>query len=432
MSYHQIPWIRSLLIGCLALSSAFAAPPDLTGPGVIAALKADTSAPPIHGTAYSGTYNLGATGLRGWIWVDRENKGDTGMMTDLSRQILVTHCVAPANAVLAVDDVILGAMAASSGTVPDFSGDCRKAFANAITDAEKDGAGTLRVKRWRASTITYENIDLPILGNYLATAPFDNCPKSTAILNGVRNKMVNDLLADPNYLTGSFSGSANALALLSGVKLGDPNYNEVQTRLQTFARALAAAGPENEGLTSWGNSYALIYLSEYYLITTDPDVIPGIQNFTLKLAQSQSIYGTYGHGAAATLPDGSGKLYSTGYGPVNAAGGTAAIALVVGKKALVAAGQSVDPQIDAAIQRSSSFFAFFVNKGGIPTANMSPSSRATGLTARMRHQRFSSHCSPARQPKPNTSPASRLRDGLVANTGIPARHWVTIGRRWEH
>jgi hypothetical protein len=161
--------------------------------------------------------------------------------------------------------------------------------------------------------------------------------------------------------------------LLSGVKSGDPNYDEVQTRLQTYARSLASAGPVNDGLPIWSWSYNLIFLSEYYLITSDSQVVPGIQSFTLKLAQSQSIYGTYGHGPSALRLDGSGRRVSTGYGPVNAAGGTAAIALVMGKKALVAASQSIDPEIDAAIQRSSSFFAFFVNKGGIPYGEHEPS-----------------------------------------------------------
>ena len=359
MTHRSARWLIILVLGLLCAAPAFAAPPDLIAPGVIA------------GIDRTNTYNLGPTGLRGWIWVDRNNKGDTGQITDPCRQILVTHCVAPANAALAVDDVILGAMAAASGTVPDFSSDCRKAFATAITDAEKTGAGTLRVKRWRAGAITDENIPLPILGNYSTTAPF-SCPKSTLILDNVRNKMVAELLANSNYLTGGFGGSSNALALLSGVKPGDPNYDAVQTRLQTYARSLASAGPLSDSLPTWSWSYNLIFLSEYYLLTNDAQVVAGIQNFTLTLAQGQSIYGTYGHGPAAIRPDGSGRLCSTGYGPVNAAGGTAAIALVMGKKALVAAGQSIDPIIDAAIQRSSGFFAFFVNKGAIPYGEHEP------------------------------------------------------------
>ncbi|MEI7954990.1 MAG: hypothetical protein WCJ66_07460, partial [Verrucomicrobiota bacterium] len=86
----------------LALSSpVMAAVPDLTATGVIATIDK------------SLTYNLGPTGLRGWIY----NSGDgslfsaqEGYISALSRQILVTvvGAATPASGVLAVDDVILG------------------------------------------------------------------------------------------------------------------------------------------------------------------------------------------------------------------------------------------------------------------------------------------------------------------------------------
>ena len=155
---------------------AYSPKPDLTAAGAIAALKTDPNSSPL----YAETYNLGATGLRGWIYIDRNNMGAEGLMTAQSRQILVTVASAPASAVLAVDDVILGAMAGSSGTVPLFTSDCRKAFGVAIGEAEKTGAGTLRVKRWRAGTTTDENIPIAIMGDYSATAPYGNCPKSAA------------------------------------------------------------------------------------------------------------------------------------------------------------------------------------------------------------------------------------------------------------
>jgi uncharacterized repeat protein (TIGR02543 family) len=340
------------------ITSAFAALPDLTQAGVIAGINR------------SETYNLGATGLRGWIAIDSNGRGDVGLITDQSRQILVTHCEAPANAVLAVDDVILGAMAANGGTVPDFTSDCRKAFASAITDAEKTGAGTLRVKRWRAGVITEQNIVLPILGNYSNTAPF-TCPKSTAILNNVRNKMVADLLANPNYFSNGFEGACSGLALLSGVKPGDPDYEAVRIRLETYARAQATRGAVGDGIIIWEWSYMLIFLSEYYLLTNDAQVVPGILNFTLALSEAQSYYGTYGH-EVCVIRDDSGKRTSRFYGPVNAVGGTAIMALALGKKALVAAGQPIAPEIDAAINRSTSFFAFYMNKGSVPYGEHEP------------------------------------------------------------
>ncbi len=123
------------LLLCVWPSGLHAGPPDLTAEGVISTIKR------------TATYNLGPTGLRGWIYISDGGVGADGLMTNESRQILVTVASSPADAVLAVDDVILGAMGGSSGTVPLFSSDSRKAFGVAIGDAEKTGVGCLRVKR---------------------------------------------------------------------------------------------------------------------------------------------------------------------------------------------------------------------------------------------------------------------------------------------
>ncbi len=350
-------WLTVLLAFA---TSARAAAPDLTAAGVIATINR------------SATYNLGATGLRGWIYLSGgagNTHGADGTMTGESRQILVTVASAPGNAVLAVDDVILGAMAANSGTVPVFTSDARKAFGAAIGDAEKTGAGTLRVKRWRAGTITDENISMTIMGDYTATAPY-NCDKSQLILANARNKLVS--LPNASILTNDWAGAINGLALLAGVPDGDPNFATVQTRLQTYARARATAGPQPVGLPIWDWAYSGLFLAEYYLATGDANVLPGINSYTLKLAQSQSINGTFGHGPSVLRPDGSGRRVGTGYGPVNAVGIVANIAIVMGKKALLAGGQAIDPEIDGAMQRGSDFFAFYVNKGPIPYGEHEP------------------------------------------------------------
>ncbi len=343
-------------------------PPDLTATGAIAALKANTSADP----GYNETYNLGPTGLRGWIHVGGGNGAD-GTITDQSRQILVTVASAPGNAVLAVDDVILGAMAGNSGTVPDFTSDCRKAFGVAIGEAEKTGAGTLRVKRWRANTITEVNIPMTIMGDYTATAPY-SCPKSSLILTNARNKLVSQLLADPNFFTNGYeyARSISGLALLAGVQFGDPDYATVQTRLQTYARALSTAGPQQGGLPVWQWAYSGIFLAEYYLSTNDANVLPGIASYTNILVQSQSIYGTFGHDPGVLRPDGSGRRINIGYGPVNSVGIVANMAILMGKKALLAGGQTISPEIDTAIQRGSDYFAWYVNKGTIPYGEHGP------------------------------------------------------------
>ncbi len=289
---HSLAIQKLILLFSLATSAIHAAPPDLTAEGVIAGLSP---------SVLSETYNLGPTGLRGWIYISRgsgASYGPDGTMTDESRQIIVTVASTPASAVLQVNDVILGAMPGSSGTVPYFSSDARKAFGVAIGDAEKTGAGILRVKRWRGGTITDVNIPITIMGDYSATAPY-SCPRSSLILANARNKLVADLLANPNYFQNyNYASAISGLALLASVQPGDPNYAAVQTRLQTYARSLSTEGLRNDGLDIWNWAYVGIFLSEYYLSTGDTQVLSGINQFALKLSQSQSMYGTFGHNPA--------------------------------------------------------------------------------------------------------------------------------------
>ena len=186
--------------------------------------------------------------------------------------------------------------------------------------------------------------------------------------------MVSQLLANssPSILTSDWAGAINGLALLAGVAPGDPNYATVQTRLQTYARSLAAADPPNGGLVIWDWGYLGVFLAEYYLSTGDANVVTGINNYTVTIAKAQSRYGTFGHGVSLLKADGSLHGTVPPYGPVNQAGLPANMAVVMGKKALLAAGQSIDPEIDPAIQRGSDFFAWYVNKGPIPYGEHEP------------------------------------------------------------
>ena len=364
------------LMALLFVASALAASPqpDLTQAGAIAALKVDAASSP----TYSKTYNLGATGLRGWIYIGANGGmiGELGLITDLSRQILVTVASAPGNAVLAVDDVILGAMGGRTGTVPLFTSDARKAFGAALGEAEKTGVGSLRVKRWRAGVTTDVNIAMTVMGDYSATAPF-SCPKSALILANARTKFVSQLLASPTFLSNNYGGAIDGLALLASVAPGDPDYAAVHARLQTFARGLAPTNLALTGCDTWNWGYIGTFLSEYYLRTVadgapDSLVLHGINQYTVALAKGQSRYGTFGHGGSVLKAN--GDLHGTipPYGPVNSAGIPANIAIVMGKKALLAGAQAIDPEVDPAIQRGSDFFAFYVNKGPIPYGEHPP------------------------------------------------------------
>ena len=87
--------------------------------------------------------NLGPTGLKGWVYDQRS-------VTKLSRQILITEVApgSPADGVLKVGDVILGA--SGNGTNPSpFTADARKSFALAIADAEARNPARLQMTVWR-------------------------------------------------------------------------------------------------------------------------------------------------------------------------------------------------------------------------------------------------------------------------------------------
>ena len=122
------------------------------------------------------TYNLGPTGLRGWIYLKPATHFDglQGRTTAASRQILVTHVgeKSPADGVLQVDDVILGV-----GGKP-FTDDARKSIALAIQEAEKESnGGRLKLTCWRAGEVKELELKLRVMGTYADTAPY-HCAKS--------------------------------------------------------------------------------------------------------------------------------------------------------------------------------------------------------------------------------------------------------------
>ena len=127
-------------------------PPDLTQ---------DTSA-----VDRDSTYNLGATGLRGWIYTRPANYLDSlqGRTTLASRQIFVTHVGAksPADGVVRVDDVIVGVAGRP------FADDARKSLARAIQEAEKEeNKGVLKLLVSRGGKTEEVQIKLAVMGTPL-------------------------------------------------------------------------------------------------------------------------------------------------------------------------------------------------------------------------------------------------------------------------
>ena len=296
------------------------------------------------------TYNLGATGLRGWIYTKPANFLDSvqGRTTTASRQILVTHVGAksPAEGVLQVDDIILGAGGHR------FTDDARQSIGKAIQEAEKEATqGILKLTRWRAGQAEEVQLKLRVMGTYSDTAPY-NCPKSKRIFEDACKVL------EKERLNQDWTGAVNGLALLA---TGKPEY---LPRVQEFARKMGPTTLQLElkdGMVVWDWGYRNVFLCEYYLLTGDKEVLHAIHEYTVSLAKGQSMYGTFGHGISMRTPDGQLHGSIPPYGPVNAAGLVGNIAIIMGKKCGVQ-----DPEIDPAIERASKFFGYYVDKGAIP------------------------------------------------------------------
>ena len=332
-----------LLVAC---QQAFAQPKNPVPPDLTKDKPADIKL----------TYNLGATGLRGWIYTKPANffESQQGRTTTFSRQILVTHVGAksPADGVIKINDVILG--------VADkpFADDARKSIALAIQDAEKEtNQGKLTLLVWRQGKTEKVQLKLRVMGSYSATAPF-NCPKSKLIFDEACKVLENEPLRDDMW------GAVNGLALMA---TGNPEY---LPRVKALAHKI---GPKTlklelkDGMFMWDWGYRNVFLCEYYLLTGDKDVLPAINEYAISLAKGQSMYGTFGHGIAKLTPDGQLHGSIPPYGPVNAAGLIANMAIVMGKNCGVK-----HPEIEPAVDRASKFFGYFVDKGAIPYGEHMP------------------------------------------------------------
>ena len=286
-------------------------------------------------------WNLGATGLRGWMFCDK-------MVTSDARQIAITKVEkgSPADGVFQDGDVILGV-----GGKP-FSYDPRTELGKALTAAESEaGGGKLTLARWRAGKSEEVVVKLPVLGSYSATAPF-GCAKSKRILEQ-GCKALAEKVAQPSHKEDAIVRSLNALALLAS---GNPAYLPVVKR-----EAEWAAGYTDNGYKTWHYGYVMMLLAEYVMATGDQSVMPGLQRLALEAAKGQSAVGSWGHKFA--IPD--GRL--GGYGMMNSPGLPLTISLVMARAAGVK-----DPAVDLAIERSARLLRFYIGKGAIPYGDHHP------------------------------------------------------------
>lgn len=314
-------------------------------------------------------WNLGPTGARGWMW-------GWNTETTNARQIYVTKVDkgSPADGVLNVGDVILGV-----GQKP-FLKDARHALAEAITSAE-GATGKLALTRWRNGQTELITIQLPKLGKYQTTSPF-NCEKSSKILSSgckhIAKRLERDLpeitkLSGMNrggsitYSSVEITAAIDALALLAS---GDPVYVKL---VEKYANAFAPENLEFEmgpttRMASWGWGYINLFLCEYHLATGDKSVLPAIEKYTTSIAKGQSFIGSWGHTMAWRSLNG-GKLHGSlsGYGALNSAGLACHLSLVLGQKCGVQ-----NDEVSQAITKANKYIGFYTGKGAIPYGDHFP------------------------------------------------------------
>jgi len=328
MRNHKLATALALFAFTLAATAQNDSPPDFTkGDSIPANAKHD--------------WNLGATGMRGWMHAHK-------LVTYDARQIYVTQVDAgsPADGTFVVGDVILG----FAGKL--FSHDPRTEFGKALTVAESEtGGGNLTITRWRAGKTEDVTLKLAVLGSYSATAPYD-CEKSRNILARGCKTLAEGIPATAGRRN-PIVRSINALALLAS---GDPAYLPLLKN-----EAEWAAGFKTDNFQTWYYGYVMLFLGEYVMATGDQSVLPGLRRIALEAAKGQSAVGSWGHGYA--LPD--GRL--GGYGMMNSPGIPLTISLVMARAAGID-----DPIISSAIERSQFLLRFYVGKGSIPYGDHDP------------------------------------------------------------
>lgn len=339
---------------------------------------------------------LGATGAFGDIWY-----GDP-------RQIHVASVTkgSPADGKLRACDVILGVQSprvapgphdrvdekcsrcgasGKAGTCGHFTWEARKTLSAAITEAEKTG-GNLVLTVWRPTTKTFMwknpkfrkakpeekrevvkpieaktisvTVSLPKKGTFSASSPWE-CEKTKALIEDAAQAIVK------KGLSGGITDDLNALGLLStGEAKYLPIVREYARKKAKDCEALDIMG--DKGTSSWSGGYLNTFLTEYYLLTKDLQVLPGIKALSTYLAYGQSGVGTWSHGMAAVKENG---LYGPpgAYGAMNQCSLTCALSLALAQKC----GIRTNPVNDA-VNRSRRFYLYYVDKGTIPYGDHAP------------------------------------------------------------
>ena len=221
-------------------------------------------------------YNLGITGIR------------AELVKDKPKALLVKYVLpgTPARKLIRINDLIIGANGQrfqnehrNGYGMEVFGADGPVAeLAEALEDCQgKSGSGKLPLMvRRGGKTITVELEIGRIYGSYAATYPAD-CPKSEKILEEL---LV--YIAKQQDEEGSFGDPVhNTFAALALLGSGKKRYlPAVERNLRHLCASIRSTGDEDRkyGLINWTYMGTAIVLSEYYLITKKPWVLPELEN----------------------------------------------------------------------------------------------------------------------------------------------------------
>ena len=252
------------------------------------------------------------------------------------KELLVVHVLedSPAGGVLQLDDLIIGA----NGRLIGDPEDPRPEMGNALVESQSTELGgilTLHVVRDRKPVNL--RIDLRNTLSYSDTWPVD-CKKTRQIRRAALDHVIRSYPWDrrdfwtPTFLMASGDDAALELAR------------------RHLCADLKDEYPEGRGARTWNQSYKLINLSEYYLLTGDSSVLPAIRHHAECVAWAQYRSGSWSHGGGAGSA-GPG-LVDGGYGEINCAGLGAFVGLCLARQC------GIEPY-DHTLPRSIRFFGKF-------------------------------------------------------------------------